>query len=97
MYDETQPDGSVRRIEVEPANGMVSINMEFLDSQLTEDIGAETSEDVSVYHLPVQDEVVSSAGSTVDASVSAGDVSVEKVGAGVNVEGGQSVSLTVGG
>ena len=78
-------------IELQPATGNVSVNIDFLDSQLSESLGAQKSSDISVIHLPLADSVKDQYDSTADASdISAEDIIVEEV---TKAENGLSVSV----
>ena len=39
-------------IEYEPENGSVKVTMKFLENQLTQDLGIESSDEVAVVHIP---------------------------------------------
>lgn len=71
--------------EIEPSSGKVSVAFEFLDSQLSESIGAEKAADVNVIHLPLKDEVKDRYDTTADArKIDADDIKVETITADDN-------------
>ena len=79
----TDEDGNL--VEVQPAEGTVTVNFEFKRGQITEGLGAEDTSDVAVTHLPLAGDVIEEAGTTARANdISASDVSVELVDAQVN-------------
>jgi hypothetical protein len=78
-------------VEIEPEAGKVSVSFEFLDSQLSESIGAKKSSDVNVIHLPLTDTVKEKYDTTADAkNISADDIIVEEV---TKSENGLAVSV----
>ncbi|MBQ9272787.1 MAG: hypothetical protein IJ227_03595, partial [Mogibacterium sp.] len=67
-------------IEVQPAAGTVSVSFEFLDSQLSDSLGAAKAADINVVHLPLADEVKDQYDTTAEAKdISVGDISVQDV------------------
>ena len=67
-------------VELQPTKGKVSVNFEFLDSQLTETLGAKKAADVNVIHLPLTDNVKEQYDTTADAKdIKAKDINVEEV------------------
>ena len=48
-------DEEGKAIEVEPAEGTVTVNFEFKQQQLSDDLGAKKADDVTVTHLPESD------------------------------------------
>ncbi len=79
-------DGTVdesKTIEFQPAEGNVKISIEFKKNQLSEDLGATSSEDIQVVHLPLKDSV--EADTTSDAkTITSDDISIDMVEASVN-------------
>ena len=66
--------------EVQPANGTVSVTIDFLASQLSKSLGAEKASDVNIIHLPLTDSVKDKYATTADATkISAGDVKIENI------------------
>lgn len=43
--------------EIQPAEGSVSISMEFMDKQLTDSLAVSSEEEITVVHLPIKEEV----------------------------------------
>ena len=69
-----------QKVEVQPAEGSVEITFNFKKKQLKKIIGAESVEDISVIHLPLNDTVVSDADKSVDVEkIQEKDVEVEPV------------------
>lgn len=78
-------------IELQPTTGKVSVTFEFLNSQLSDSLGAEKSSDVNVIHLPLTDTVKEKYDTTADAkNISADDIIVEEV---TKSENGLAVSV----
>ncbi|MCR5595494.1 MAG: Cna B-type domain-containing protein [Lachnospiraceae bacterium] len=73
--------------EIQPAEGMVKIDMQFLGGQLEDEIEATDNSEILVNHLSLDESTVEAAGTTANASVSAGEVKVETVSAEVSVAG----------
>ncbi len=66
--------------EIQPAEGAVSISLEFKNNQLTNDLSVYTEEDVTVVHLPIKEEVKeqSEISSTSEATnITSGDIEVK--------------------
>jgi LPXTG-motif cell wall-anchored protein len=66
--------------EIQPAEGAVSISLEFKNNQLTNDLSVCTEEDVTVVHLPIKEEVKeqSEISSTSEATnITSGDIEVK--------------------
>ena len=81
--------------EYEPTEGSVTITFNFKQSQLTEDLDAQASDEVEVKHLPLSNAARAQVDSTAEATgISAKDVRVEDLSASVSTQGTQSVSLT---
>ena len=69
-------------VEIEPESGTVSVTFDFLNSQLSESIGAESASDINVVHLPIEETVRDQFDSTADATmISAGDISADALSA----------------
>ncbi|SEL10538.1 hypothetical protein SAMN04487770_10614 [Butyrivibrio sp. ob235] len=65
-------------VEYQPAEGTASVSMQLIENQLSEDLGAENEEDVTVIHMPVSEEVMQNVDSTEEATnISSGDISIE--------------------
>ncbi len=82
-------DETGNTIEIEPSEGSVKISIVFKQNQLAEELQAVGSEEVEIKHLPINDAIKESAGTTVNAvGITASDVSVENVGSPtVSIEG----------
>ncbi|WP_317313405.1 hypothetical protein [Absicoccus porci] len=79
-------DENQKRVEVQPADGSVTINVSFKNAQLADDIKAKEDADVQVKHLPLIPSIKSSVDSTAQATaIGAGDVQVEDVAANASV------------
>ncbi len=66
--------------EIEPEEGKVSVTFEFLDSQLAKEIGAAKAADVSVIHLPLNEDIRNKYDTTADAEdIKAEDIRVEEI------------------
>lgn len=66
--------------EIEPEEGKVSVTFEFLDSQLAKEIGADKAADVSVIHLPLNEDIRNKYDTTADAEdIKAEDIRVEEI------------------
>ncbi len=77
------------KVEYQPTDGSVDISITFKQNQLSEGLGAEEDEDITVVHMPLQESVKASIDSTARATgISAGDVKVEVVAESASVEGG---------
>ncbi len=66
--------------EIQPAEGAVSISLEFKNKQLTNDLSVVSEEDVTVVHMPIKEEVKeqSEISSTSEATdITAGDIEVK--------------------
>ncbi len=82
-------------VEVEPAEGSVSIKAELKNKQVQETIGVVESDELSVIHLPLSDEALENVSSTAEATdITAADVSVEVL-TDATVELGESDSDVV--
>ena len=87
-------DKNGKKVEVQPEEGKVSVKAEFLNDQLTEDIGAEKAGDVTLIHLPLSDEAADSVDTTAAATdIKATDITVEKVDADVTVGKNQEAAF----
>lgn len=65
-------------VEYQPEEGTVSVSIQLNDNQISEDLGAEKSEDVTVIHMPVSEEIMQNVDSTEEATaITSGDISVE--------------------
>ena len=98
LYDicfiETAADGT--ETEVEPAEGgSVSLNVVFNKDQLTDKLDAEKAEDVTVTHLPINDEAKAANNNmTAGADITASDISVEDVSASVSLGSTEQVDFS---
>lgn len=80
----------LKEIEYEPKDGTVSVSISFKNNQISDGLGTTDSEDVSLVHLPVSEEVMKDVNATSDATeISASDISVEVLGDS-NVELGEN-------
>ena len=80
--DVQNEDGNIskKEVEVQPAEGAVTINVEFKKNQLSNEIGAEVNDDVTVGHLPLKDSVKEDLSTTEEATnISANDIDVDKM------------------
>ena len=90
-------DKNGKKVEVQPEEGKVSIKAEFLKDQLTETLGAEKADDVTLVHLPLSDEAAGNADTTAAATdIKASDITVEKVDADVTVGKNQEAAFETG-
>lgn len=65
-------------IEYEPKDGTVSVSISFNNNQISDGLGTNESDKVSLVHLPVSEEVMKEVDATSDATdISAADISVE--------------------
>ncbi|WP_029320902.1 Cna B-type domain-containing protein [Butyrivibrio sp. AE3004] len=65
-------------VEYQPAEGTVSISFKMNEKQISEDFGVQNSEDVTVIHMPVSDEIRQSVDSTSEATqISSSDITVD--------------------
>ena len=79
-------DENGEKTELQPEEGTVSINMQFINKQLTEHLGAETSEDVQLIHLPLREAVREDYNTTKEATdIKASEIEVEPVDVEVSV------------
>ncbi|WP_029231568.1 Spy0128 family protein [Butyrivibrio sp. VCB2006] len=77
-------------IEYEPKDGTVSVSISFNNKQISDGLGTTDSEEVSLVHLPVAEEVMQELDTTSEATeITASDISVEIL-TGSNVELGGS-------
>ncbi len=75
---EGNPTGKM--IEYQPEKGTVNISVTLKQSQISNEIGAESQQDVDVLHLPLNEDVKEATETTADATnISASDISVEEV------------------
>ena len=66
-------------VELQPTTGKVSVTFEFLDSQLSDSLGAKKASDVNVIHLPLTDTLKEQYDTTSDAdNISCDDIIVEE-------------------
>ena len=93
----TDEDGNVIEgefIEIQPAEGAVTIDISFKRYQLQDKLEAKENEDVEIKHLPLVDSVREGVDSTEDATdITSSDIKVEDVDNTVDVEN-EMVSLT---
>ncbi len=81
-------DEDGNKIEVEPTEGSVNINMQFKAKQLEKEIEAVAEEDIEVVHMPLSESAKAASDSTAEATgISAADIIVEEVPASVSVSG----------
>lgn len=79
-YDEEGNPIEGSEYEYEPVDGSVSMSVEFKESQLTEALGAEKAEDITVFHLPLAESVKEGNDTTAQATeIKASDITVETV------------------
>ena len=101
LVDKTDEDGNVipgEKVEYEPEAGSVTIDIKFTKSQLTDELGAVKSEDITVNHLPLKDAVKDAVDKTLDATdIDASDIIVESVNADISVkeDGTDEITLSV--
>ncbi len=98
IVEEEDEDGNVKKVEFEPELGSVTIDIRFNKSQLTDEIGATSDENVVVNHLPLKEAAKENVDTTVEATdISASDVIVEPVKADITVteNGADKVELTL--
>ena len=65
--------------EIEPAKGTVAITFDFLDSQITEKLGACNANEVIVTHLPIKVDEKTDDSSVDSSSLSSDDIEVEQI------------------
>jgi pilin isopeptide linkage protein len=83
-----------REVEYEPEEGTVKVSFEFLDDQLSDELGAEKAGDIEVKHLTIPSDVLSEAGTTKDATdISASDVTVRNIDADITLSGDESAEF----
>lgn len=84
--------------EYEPAEGTVSISIEFKENQLTNDLSVSSKEDIAVVHLPIKTEVMESPEitSTQEATdISSKDIEVKTLAdASAEVEGNEKIEFS---
>ena len=69
------------KVELQPEEGSVRVNIQFKKNQLEKDLLATSGEDVKIVHLPLADGVKDSVDTTADATdISASDINIEVVG-----------------
>ena len=75
LDEEGNPTGS--KLEYHPDEDEIEISFSFKKAQLSEQMGAESSDSVNVFHLPLAEEVIENVASTKDATdITADDISV---------------------
>ncbi|MBQ8305171.1 MAG: hypothetical protein IJX90_03030, partial [Blautia sp.] len=82
MIDELDEEGNPtgNRVEYHPENDDIEIAFSFKKAQLSEQMGAESSDSVNVFHLPLAEEVIENVASTKDATdISADDITVDGI------------------
>ena len=88
----TDEDGNL--VEVQPAEGTVTVKFDFKQQQLSEGLEAKDAADVTVTHLPLAEGIVDEAGTTARAKdISAADVTVEAIDAAA--KGDNTLEMTV--
>ena len=89
MGNEKAEDGTVipgKKVELQPESGSVKIDIRFKKNQLSEDLGATSTENVQVVHLPLTNEVKETVDSTKEATdISVSDINVQTVDAQVKI------------
>ena len=80
--------------EIEPSDGMVRTEIVFLQNQLKDELNATDQSDLIINHLSIDEGTLEEAGTTANASVSAGSISVEPVQADVSVAGESMAFMT---
>ena len=83
LVEKTDEEGNVipgEMKEYQPEEGTVNISFEFKKKQLSEELNAEDTKDISIIHLPLDNEIKESVDTTADATaISADNVTVENV------------------
>ncbi|MBR6452272.1 MAG: choice-of-anchor A family protein, partial [Lachnospiraceae bacterium] len=73
-------DEEGNKVEYQPAEGAVKIEIGFKKNQMEEDLGIENAEDIAIVHMPLSDSVKEETATTAEATdISASDISVEVV------------------
>ncbi|MBR1909298.1 MAG: hypothetical protein IJ821_01795, partial [Lachnospiraceae bacterium] len=73
-------DENGNKVEIQPEEGSVNINISFKRDQLKDELSAEADDEVKIIHLPLTDEVKESVDKTADATnIEASDIKVEVV------------------
>ena len=85
LYDIAFYTDESRTEEIQPAEGMVKIEINFLNNQLKEDIAASGDSNMVVNHMSVSESKLEEAGTLADVNVSVKDIRVESVDANVSV------------
>ena len=74
-------DENGNRVELQPEEGSVAVNIRFKKEQIENELNAEEASDVKTVHLPLVDSVKEDVNSTAEATaISASDIKVEVVG-----------------
>ncbi len=77
-------------VEYKLAEGTVTVSMKLNNNQISEDLGAQNAEEVTVVHMPVSEEIMQNVDTTGDATdISANDITVEVL-SDSNIELGQN-------
>ena len=95
LYDIAFYTDESRTEEIQPAEGMVKIEINFLNNQLKEDIAASGDSNMVVNHMSVSESKLEEAGTLADVNVSVKDIRVESVDANVSVTG-ENVEFSTG-
>ena len=65
-------------VEYQPEEGSVSVSIQLNDNQISDGLGAENSDDVTVIHMPVSEEIMQNVDSTEEATgITSNDISIE--------------------
>ena len=88
LYDIAFYTDETKSEEIQPADGMVKIEMQFLKNQLKDELDASADSGLLVNHLSLDESVLTDAGTTAAAEVRSDDISVETIDANVSVSDG---------
>ena len=88
-------DADGNEVEVQPAEGSVSVSFEFKQGQISRELSADKASDVTVSHLPLADDARRSAKTTAEArQISSDDVTVETLsGSDVRAKGSDAIEV----
>lgn len=68
------------KVEIQPAEGSVRIRFSFKEGQLVNELGAEKKEDISVIHLPLNEDVAGTVDKAIDATqIEEKDITAEPI------------------
>ncbi|MBO4904088.1 MAG: hypothetical protein J5367_02585, partial [Lachnospiraceae bacterium] len=80
-------DENGNRVELQPEEGSVVINIQYKSGQLEEKLEVETADEVKIVHLPLKDEVKEENNTTAEATdIKSSDINIEVVNAKTSVE-----------